>query len=451
MGPRFKPVDREQSLLLPYDLKDWIPANDIVHFAIEAAELVPLDRFKVNEAGTGVEQYHPHMLLALLLYCYSHGIFSSRRIERATHRDVAVRYICANRHPDHDTICAFRVRNKDAIAEAFLRILLLAKELKLLKVGTVSVDGSKIKANASIHKGVRYDRAKEIERELGLEIAELLAKAESEDKVKDERGDDLDPELERLTILREKMRRAQETLEEGARERARLEQEEYGRKVRERNGKQGRHKGREIRKPDDTPAETEQANLTDADSRIMRKSRRSEYTQSYNAQAVVDAGGTMLVLGVRVTNHASDANELAADMASIPKEVGAPARVLADMGYANENPVQELLAAGIEVLIPMSSESAWQERRHDFRPKRPKAAGKNHQKPWIKAMAETMETDEARRHCRLRKQPVEPVFGIVKQVMGFRQFLLRGMEKVDLEWQLVACAYNLRRLAVLRA
>jgi transposase len=204
MGPRFKSVDREQGLLLPYDLRDWLPPNDIVHFAIEAAELVTIERFKVNESGTGDVQYHPHMLLALLLYCYSHGVLSSRRIERATYRDVAVRYICANRHPDHDTICTFRVRNKDAIAEAFLQILLLAREMNILKVGTVSVDGSKIKANASIHKSIRYDRAGELEQELSLEISELIAKAESEDKVKDERGDDLDSELERLTILRKK-------------------------------------------------------------------------------------------------------------------------------------------------------------------------------------------------------------------------------------------------------
>ena len=454
MGIRFKPVDRDQPLLLPYDLKEWLPANHIVHFTIEAAALVPISQFVVNERGSGDEQYHPHMLLALLLYCYSHGIFSSRRIEKATWSDVAVRYICANRHPDHDTICTFRVRNKDAIAEAFLRILLLAKEMKILKVGTVSVDGSKIKANASIHKSIRYDRAGELEQELGFEIAQLLMKAESEDKVKDERGDDLDSELERLVILREKMKKAQETIEARARERVRFEQEEYERKVRERKDKPKGHKGPPIKKPDEEPGKAEQANLTDPDSRIMRKSRRSEYTQSYNAQAVVDAEGTMLVLGACVTNRTCDANELAVDLASIPAEIGAPTRALADKGFASEKPVQTLQAAGIEVLIPMTSESAWQERRHDFRPKRSPATNTAkeipYQMPWVKAMTETMKTDEARRLYRLRKQSVEPVFGIVKQAMGFRQFLLRGMEKVDLEWRLVLCAYNLKRLAVLR-
>jgi hypothetical protein len=247
--------------------------------------------------------------------------------------------------------------------------------------------------------------------------------------IRDERGDDLNPELERLTILREKMKKAQEIIEARARERARLEQEEYERKVRERNDKPKGHKGPPIKKPDEAPRKAEQANLTDPDSRIMRKSRRSEYTQSYNAQAVVDAEGTMLVLGACVTNRTCDANELVVDLASIPIEIGAPTRVLADNGFANEKPVKALLSEGIEVLIPISSESTWQERRHDFRPKRAKTIDPVKETPrqltWIKAMAETMKTDEA------------------------RQFLLRGMEKVDLEWRLVLCAYNLKRLAVL--
>ncbi len=159
----------------------------------------------------------------------------------------------------------------------------------------------------------------------------------------------------------------------------------------------------------------------------------------------------MLVPGARVTDHTGDANELDTDVASIPAELGAPARVLADMGFANEKPVQALEEAGVEVLIPMSSESSWQERRHDFRPRRPnEREEKSRQLEWVKAMADRMQPDEARRLYRLRKQSVEPVFGIVKQAMGFRRFLLRGLEKVDLEWQLVLCAYNLKRLATLR-
>ena len=451
MGARFKPVDRDQPLLLPPDLKEWLPANHIVHFTIEAAAMVPLNCFFVNERGSGDEQYHPHMLLALLLYCYSHGIFSSRKIEKATWSDVAVRYICANRHPDHDTICTFRARNKAAIADAFLRILLLAKELKVLKVGTVSVDGTKIKANASIHKSVRYDRARELEAQLRLEIDGLLARAETEDKVKDERGDEVGAELKRLSDLKAKMRAAQEELEKRAREREERERKDCEEALRDRNdrdndGPTGGGKVQEAK-----PAESEQANLTDPDSRIMRKNRRSEYIQGYNAQAVVDAEGTMLVLSSRVTNRANDADELGPDIRAISDEVGRPGIVLADKGFAKEEQVSDIQGQGMSVLIPVSAGNAESERRHDFRPQpaAPKEA-KPPQKAWARAMAETMAGDEAKRLYRLRKQTVEPVFGIIKQALGFRQFLLRGLEKAELEWQLVTCAYNLKRLAALR-
>lgn len=452
MGARFKPVDREQPFLMPPDLKEWLPANHIVHFTIEAANMVPLDRFVVNERGSGDEQYHPQMLLALLLYCYSHGIFSSRRIEKATWSDVAVRYICANRHPDHDTICTFRVRNRAAIEESFLQILLLAKELRILKLGTVSVDGTKIKANAAIHKSIRYDRAKELEQQLESEIGELLARAEQEDKARDERGDEVSAELERLSELRTKMRAAQDELEKRAKDRAEREQGEYERKVRDRNDRNGKSKGRFIKEPKDKPEDAEQANLTDADSRIMRKSKRSEYIQGYNAQAVVDADGTMLILASRVTNNASDANELAQDVLAIHEAVGAPVTVLADKGYANEAPVRDLQRHLMMVLVPLASEAAQIPRRHDFRPSSgtpPSKAEKPYEKGWVKDMRSTMATDESKRLYRLRKQSVEPVFGIIKQALGFRQFLLRGLGKVALEWGLVACAYNLKRLFAL--
>jgi hypothetical protein len=321
--------------------------------------------------------------------------------------------------------------------------------MKILKIGTISVDGSKIKASASIYRSIRYDRAQELETQLTLDIKELLEKAEREDKDKDEKGDEVESELARLTDLRAKMREAQKKLEEQAKERARLEQKEYEDKVRRRNDREGRGKGRHIKEPENTPATTDQVNLTDSDSRIMRKSKRSEYIQGYNAQAVVDAEGTMLVLGARVTNNASDANELVLDIESIPKEIGKPMAVLADSGYASEIPVENIKARGIEVLVSVNEHLP---RRHDFRPTRevvPDSSEKPYQKEWIKEMSLKMSGDEARRRYRLRKQTVEPVFGIVKQAMGFRQFLLRGIENVENEWRLVLCAYNLKRLAVL--
>ena len=171
--PKFVQRHQSQLYLLPPDLRDWLPEDDLAHFVVEAVERVPLERFQVNERGTGSAQYHPRMMLALLVYCYANGIFGSRRIERATYRDIGFRYVAANCHPDHDTICTFRRSNFEAVAEAFLQVLLLAKELQLLRVGTVSVDGTKVDANANKRNSIRYDRAGALREQLRGEIAGL--------------------------------------------------------------------------------------------------------------------------------------------------------------------------------------------------------------------------------------------------------------------------------------
>jgi transposase len=431
-------------MLLPHDLREWIPAGDIVHFIIEAATLVPIGQFKVNDRGTGEEQYHPQMMLALLLYCYSHGTFGSRRIERSTWKDVAVRYICGNLHPDHDTICDFRIRNEKAISEAFLQVLKLAKEMGVLKVGTVSVDGTKIKANASIHKSLRYDRSGQIEAQLELEITELMDKAKQADNSDAEGKVELAQELQRLETLREKMRQAQEKLEKRAKDKA----------GKRKQGKADDKDDPEEPPPPPLPEAHEQVNLTDHESRIMRKNNRSSYEQAYNAQAVVDADGTMLVLGVRVSDEGPDAGQLALDIEAVPRELGPVVTVLADTGYANGTTVQKLQGQGLEVLVALGRQTENGHKRHDFRPVSTGTAtrtpAQKWNKPWAVAMKKALESDRGRDLYRLRKQSVEPVFGIVKQALGFRQFLLRGLDKVNLEWQLIACAYNLKRLAALR-
>ena len=190
--------ERDQGFLLPPDLRDWVPEDDLAHFVIEAVERVGMSAFKVNHRGTGSAQYHPRMMLALLIYCYANGIFSSRRIERATYRDIGVRFVAANAHPDHDTIATFRRENFVAVSESFLQVLLLAKELKLLKLGLVSVDGSKVKASASKHRSVSYARAGELIDQLELEIADLLGRAEAADAGAREQVDGLPALLVRL-------------------------------------------------------------------------------------------------------------------------------------------------------------------------------------------------------------------------------------------------------------
>ena len=215
----FVNFDRDQAFLLPPDLRDWVPEDDLAHFVIEAVERVEMRAFKVNHRGTGSAQYHPRMMLALLIYCYANGIFSSRRIERATHRDIGVRFVAANQHPDHDTIASFRRENFAAVGESFLQVLLLAKELKLVKLGVVSVDGTKLDANGSKHRSVRYDRAGELIDQLKLEISELMARAEALDD-----GSEADPQA----LPREIARRR---LERQAKARAEAERADYEAKV----------------------------------------------------------------------------------------------------------------------------------------------------------------------------------------------------------------------------
>lgn len=440
---KFVQADRNQRYLLPPDLRDWVPDDDLVHFVIEACERVELTHFRYNDVGTGSAQYHPQMMLALLIYCYANGLFSSRRIERATYRDIAVRYLTADTHPDHDTICKFRRENFDAIAEAFLQVLLMARQLKLLKLGNVSLDGTKIDANANKRRSLRYDRAGELSDQLQGEIDDLLKQAEQADNDDDD-DDHLPRELSHHEQLKQKLDKARAELEDRAKARAADEREVYERKVKVREQRSGRQKGQPPTPPSSTPKATEQINLTDPDSALMRKSKQSEFRQGYNAQAAVDADGSMLVVSAHVTGNASDRHQLVAGVQGIPELLGRPKRVLADNGYADGNQVATVQAADIEVLVATGRERG--RRRFDFRPQEPQKDKPATRSTWIKDMNAALEKPENQSIYRLRQQTVEPTFGIIKSVMGFRQFLLRGIDKVTGEWQLVTLAYNCKRL-----
>ena len=436
--------DRNQPYLLPPDLREWLPEDDLAHFVVAAVERVPLSQFRVNDRGTGSAQYHPRIMLALLIYCYANGIFSSRRIERATYRDIGVRYVTANTHPDHDTVCKFRRENLAAVHESFVQVLLLAKELKLLTVGRVSVDGTKLKANASKRRSIRYDRALALREQLRGEVKALLSNAERADSKAEADPQQLPAELARRQRLESQLDAACVRLERQAQAQAQAAQAGHERKVAAREQRRGRAKGRHIKPPDDTPPPTAQSNLTDADSGLMRRNKRSEYQQAYNAQAVVDADGSQLVLGVRVSRCASDRGELVADVEAVPAAAGTPDEVLADNGYATETEVDELTRRGMEVLVAVGGGD--RRRQHDFRPERKEKPPKAPTAPWLVAMQEKLAQETHRASYRVRKHTVEPVFGIMKHAMGFRQFLLRGHAKVTGEWQLLALAYNCKRL-----
>ena len=447
--PKFLQRDRSQPCLLPPDMRDWLPEDDLAHFVVEAVERVPMDSFQVNERGTGSAQCHPRTMLALPVHCHANGIFGSRRIERATPRDIGVRCVAANCHPDHDTICTFRRNSFEAVSAAFPEVLPLAKEPKLLRVGTASVDGTKVDANANRRNGIRHDRAGELRERLRVEIKGLLDRAERDaaDAASEPQG--LPEELKRRETPKAKLDKACAELERRAKaradsERADSERAEHERKVEAREQREGRSKGKRIKAPAEEPRDEERINLTDADSSPMRRSRRHEHRQACNAQAAVDADGSRLAPGSRVSVSASDRNELVADVDSMPGALGSPDRVLADGGCATGSEVSELEGRGVEVLVATGAGGG--RRRHDFRPEPPPKPAKEPRAEWIKAMRERMELPENRAHCRLRRHAVEPAFGIVKQAMGFRQFPLRGVEKVEGEWKLVTLACSCRRL-----
>lgn len=417
----FRDYNRSQRLLLPPDLKDWVADDDLAHFIVEAVERVEMHAFHVSRTGSGKAQYHPRMMLALLVYCYASGIFSSRQIERATYRNVSVRFIAANDHPDHDTIAKFRRDNGPAFEAAFTQVLLLARELGLLKVGMVSVDGTKIDANASKIKSLRYDRICALREKLATDIAELVAKAEAADDADTDDGLSLPEEITRREQLKAKLDAAAKRLEKAA-------------------GKD--HDGND---PPPRPEPDRQTNLTDPDSAIMRKSARHEYRQSYNGQALVDADGSQLVLAANVLATTNDRQGLEGFVDQMNDTLGRPTTLLADAGYAGEAVVEALEQRGIEPLISITRHS--EPRPYDFRPaKIPNKPLRKITAPWRLAMLEKLQTEQAKGKYRKRKSTVEPVFGIIKSILGFTRFQLRGLQKVKLEWNLITLAYNCKRL-----
>lgn len=443
----FVPFSRDQAFLLPPDLKSWVPDDDLAHFVVAAVERVPLGAFQTASRPGGKAQYHPQLMLALLVYSYANGIFSSRRIERATYRDIAVRFVAANLHPDHDTIAVFRRTNKAAFEAAFLQILLLARETGLLRLGTVAIDGTKIDANASKIRSVRYDRARELRTKLAADIAHLTAQAEAADA----EGQDpqaLPAELARREALKAKLDAACDRLEADARAQAKADRPAYETKKAIYDAKKGR-RGSKPKPPDDTPPPERQCNLTDPDSALMRRSDAHEYRQAYNAQAVVCADGPQLVLATNLVATSADAPSFAATVLSMRDTIGLPKTVLADTGYASGPAVKALQANSVEPLVAIGRTQP--HRPYDFRPPPEPRTPRRITEPWRIAMKANLVTDDAKALYKKRKQSVETVFGIIKSAMGFRRFHLRGIKKAATEWTLIALAYNCRRIHRLQA
>jgi transposase len=443
-------------MFLPCDLRQWVPEGHIAHFILEAVEQIPTAHFQVNHRGTGSEQYPPAMMLALLIYCYATGRFGSRAIEAATHSDVAVRYLCANTHPDHDSICTFRTANETAFRAAFVHVLQLAHHLRLARVGTVSVDGTKIQANASKHAAVSYARASQMIEQLELEVKELLARAQQADAQESQEPLDLPAELRRREQRRAALAKARQVIEERAREIAAAQQEEYKAKVAARQAQRDAGKkprGKEPRPPSEQPDPQAQYNFTDPESRIMKAGSGNHFEQAYNAQAVVDQA--MLIVGQRVSDAPNDKQELAPTVAALSPVVADEVHaVLVDSGFYSEAAVAAVeqkpdgTPSGLTVYAALKKHSH-HKTVADLLP-RPEPAAPGPQASAKEIMAHRLKTQAGQALYKLRKQTVEPVFGIIKEVMGFRRFTLRGRTKVALEWTLVCVSYNLKRLFVLK-
>jgi len=438
-------------MLLPPDVRDWVPDNHLAHFVIEAVEGMNLRGVKVNYRGTGSEQYPPRMMLSLLIYCYAAGVFSSRLIEVATFENVAVRYIAGNTHPDHDTICTFRRENKVLLEESFVKVLELAAELKLLKVGqiTVSLDGTKVAANASKHAAVSYERAGEQIAQLELEVKQLVAKAEAADSTPLADGLSVPEEIARRQERQAKLEEARRVIEQRARERAQAQKAEVEQKQAERQARResgAKVRGPEPKEPSEQPGGKDQYNFTDPQSRIMKAGGgKDHFEQAYNAQAAVEVE-SRLIVGQRVTDAPNDKRELLATVQAVKTEVvGEVETVLADSGFYSEAGVKTVEANGhTTVLAAVERKSHHRtvedlEQRSDPLPPGPEAGV-------MEKMKWRMSTSAGQALYKLRQQTVEPVFGIIKEAMGFRRFLLRGLEKVSVEWTLVCLAYNVKRL-----
>ena len=456
MAARFQNIDRKTPMLLPACIQEWVPENDLAHFVIDAVAALNLDHYSVNSRGTGDAQFPPAMMLTLLIYSYATGVFSSRRIEHTTYQNLSVRFICANTHPDHDTICTFRRKNDALIKETFLKTLLLARELKLLKVGTVAIDGTKIMANASKHAANSYGKTGELITTLETEITQLLAKADTADSTPLQDGMTIQGEIVRRETRIAQLKVAREVIEARASEAATVEKTERTNALAEREAREARGEKLRGKAPagpetvDETPSPKAQYNYTDPESRIMKTGNGFE--QSYNAQAAVEIE-SRLIVGQTVTDAPNDKEQLAPTLASIPEELGKPNTVLTDSGFYSEAAVADIETPGADGLTEIQIIAAVArtghhrsvadlEKQDDPPPPGPKATARER-------MIHRTATKAGKTLYKQRQQTVEPVFGIIKSAMGFRQFLLRGKAKVSLEWNLVSLAYNMRRLHIM--
>lgn len=451
MSGRFVSVDRDTPYLLPESVQEWLPQDHLARFVVEIVEGLDLSEIIRAYRGRGSDAYHPAMMLSLLFYGYATGTFSSRRLERATFDSVAFRFVTANQHPDHDSIAEFRKRFLPQLGALFVQILVIAREMGVLKVGKVSLDGTKIQANASKHHALSWQHACKIEEQLKAEVAELMRLAEQADAADIPDGMSVPEELARRQERLAAMALAKAQIEARAAERFEREKALYEQKMAERLAKEmesGRKPGGKPPAPPEAgPRPNDQVNLTDPDSRIMPVSDGG-FEQSYNAQAAVETD-SMLVVEQHVSQCSNDKNEVAPtlnNLAGVAEQIGKAEAMLADNGYCSASNVSLCEDQQITPFLAAKRDKHHPPLRERFSEPPPLSETASP----MEKMRHRLATQVGRAVYALRKQTIEPVFGIIKEVLGFRRFMLRGFATVGAEWTLTCIAYNLKRMHVLR-
>jgi transposase len=450
MTRKFKTADYEKTLDLEINLRDVLPLEHLSRFIVDVIAQLDLIGIYNQYGELGAPPYAPEILLGLLFYGYATGVFSSRKIERATYEVIPFRFIAGDMHPDHATIAAFRKQFLPELKDLFVQILLIGQELGHLQLGNVSVDGSKIHADASKSKAVSHKRLLAIEAFLQTEVEELFALAEAADGGQLPEEMNVEDEIERRQQQLERLAEAKKVLEARAQVRFEAERTEYEAKLREREEKAAKTgqkpRGRHPKPPVPGPRDNDQYNFTDPESRIMKNANNSGFDQHFNTQVVVDHD-SRLIVGNWLSDQPNDKQAALPTIDTVPPELGIPAAANLDTGYFSQDNINGLEARGIDPYIATGRSphhQSWQTYfAHELLPPAEDASAKVR-------MAYKLSTEIGDALYRLRKSTVEPVIGIIKEILGFRQFSLRGLANAAGEWTLVCLAYNLKRLNTLK-
>lgn len=449
MARRFNMVDYEKALDQTVTIRDVLPPDHLARFIARVVLMLDVSAIYAQYAPVGGEAYAPELLLGLLFYGYATGVFSSRKIEKATYESIPFRFLAGGHHPDHDTIANFRKAFLPEITNLFAQVLVIAHELGVLKLGTISVDGSKVHADASKSHAVSYGRLLQMERRLSADVEELIALGERVEHEGLPEGMNLEFEIELREERLLNLAQAKAVLEARAEERHELEKAEYEAKLREREERAKRTGrkpgGRPPQPPTAGPRAKDQYNFTDPDSRIMKNSNNKGFDQHYNVQVAVEQECRLIVSNT-LSHHASDREEAIPTVDAIPAQIGKPKAAALDNGYWSPTNVEELLERGIQPFIATGRDSHNQSWRERFaqQPQPPTEDASP-----IVQMAYKLRTAIGKRIYGLRKSTVEPVIGIIKETLGFRQFSLRGLLAATGEWCLVCLAYNLKRIHIM--